>query len=285
MYVATLLLGGLSHGALIALGAIGITLLFRVSRFANVAIGDTMTVGAYSALAVNALAPGNLLIMMCTGLAVGALLGVLSYWTCFRRAADSVTYFITSIGVALVLRAGVMLLWGTRPQGYHGFNLHGRAAHWLPMSSASLITMVACLVLGILFFYVVMRTHPGRLVRAVADDPDLARANGVQVHKVVLGVWCAVGAMVGLSGVLLGLGTQVNPNMGWDILLELFAAAILGGLGNIWGAVCGALVIGVITQMSSLFVSTQLTPAVALAIMILILLWRPTGIFKKISRI
>jgi len=128
--------------------------------------------------------------------------------------------------------------------------------------------------------YLLQNTRIGKAMRAVADDVDLARVTGIDVERVILWTWIIAGALTALSGGMLGLVQAVRPNMGWFLILPLFASVILGGIGNPYGAIAGALVIGVAQEVSTYFLRTEYKLAVALLIMVLVLLFRPQGIFR-----
>jgi neutral amino acid transport system permease protein len=133
-------------------------------------------------------------------------------------------------------------------------------------------------VLGLHFL--LQNTKIGKAMRAVADDLDLARVSGIDVERVVLWTWIIAGGLTALSGGLYGLITDVRPNMGWFLILPLFASIILGGIGNPYGAILGALIIGVAQEVSISFLPPAYKLAVALVVMVLVLLVRPQGLFR-----
>jgi neutral amino acid transport system permease protein len=128
--------------------------------------------------------------------------------------------------------------------------------------------------------YLLQNTKVGKAMRAVADDLDLARVAGIKVDQVILWTWIIAGGLTALSGGMLGLVEAVRPNMGWFLILPLFAAVILGGIGNPYGAIAGAFIIGIAQEMSTYFLRTEYKLAVALIIMMLVLLFRPQGLFR-----
>ncbi len=281
--LAQLVVNGLAVGSIIALASIGLTLTYGILRLSNFAHGDFMTLGAYLTLMVNA-AGLNIWFSMVVGAGLtilGVLLSETLIWSSMRaRRASSTTLIIISIGLALFLRNGIILVWGGGNQSYN-----------LPVSEAIplfglriayydiVVTVLAVLAIAALH-YLLQKTRIGKAMRAVADDIDLARVTGINVDRVVLWTWIIAGGFTALGGSMLGLVEAVRPNMGWFLILPLFAAVILGGIGNPYGAIVGALVIGVAQEVSTYWLPSEYKLGVALAVMVLVLLFRPQGIFR-----
>jgi branched-chain amino acid transport system permease protein/neutral amino acid transport system permease protein len=135
------------------------------------------------------------------------------------------------------------------------------------------------LALVILLYLFLQRTKMGKAMRATADNMELARVSGIDTERVIMWTWGIGGALAAAGGILYGIDVQLRPGMGWDFLLPLFAATILGGIGNMYGALVGALVMGVAQQVSTAYLLPTYKPAVAFIVMIIILLVRPQGIF------
>ncbi len=281
--IAQLLVNGLALGSIIALAAIGLSLTFGILRLPNFAHGDFMTLGAYLILLASGLG-----LPLWPAIFVGAALTALAMviteklvWSRMRaRRATSTTLVIISIGLSLFLRNGVILLWGSENQAFA-----------LPIKTAvdiagikvvyyNLIVMGLAVISIMGIHLLLQHTKVGKAMRAVADDLDLARITGVNVDRVVLWTWLITGILTGISGGLYGLITAIRPNMGWFLILPMFAAVILGGIGNPYGAIAGALIIGVAQELSTLVLPTEYKLAVALALMMLVLLFRPQGLFR-----
>lgn len=145
--------------------------------------------------------------------------------------------------------------------------------------------MVICVIVLVAVSLALLRTRTGKATRAVADNPPLAAASGIDVNRVISVVWVIGAALAGLAGVLLGLSQQVNFQMGFQMLLLVFAAVVLGGLGTAWGALLGSLVVGMFVQVSTLVIPAELKNASALAVLIVILLVRPQGILGRAQRV
>lgn len=278
-----LVVNGISVGSIIALAAVGLTLTYGILRLSNFAHGDFMTLGAYLTLWVNSTGL-NIWLSIAIGSAItigGVLLSEKLIWSPMRaRRASPTTLIIISIGLALLIRNGIILVWGGRNQGYR-----------LPVDDALALggiqipfydLVVVGLAVGAIaaLHYLLQNTRIGKAMRAVADDLDLARVTGINVDRVILWTWIIAGGMTALSGSMLGLVEAVRPNMGWFLILPLFASVILGGIGNPYGAIAGAMVIGIAQEVSTYYLPTAYKLGVALGIMVLVLLFRPQGLFR-----
>ncbi|MBN8957696.1 MAG: branched-chain amino acid ABC transporter permease [Rhizobiales bacterium] len=285
MFILRAFLDGLSEGGIIALAAIAITLVFRISRFANVAFGDLLTIGAYLALSMMVgwglpFWPAILLSAVMTG-----LIGVTSYLVVFKPLGlSTVTLFISSIGLALVFRAGIQLIWGNDILSFPAISFRSVELGPITIPGGDVVVIVTCAIVVAAFFLLLYQTRIGREIRATANDPDLARTTGINVGQVTIVVWLCAAMLVGIAGVLLGASTALQPEMGWNLLLPAFAAAILGGLGNTTGAAIGGLTIGIAMQFAVMFAPAGYKPGVAFAIMILMLLIRPAGLLPSKDR-
>jgi neutral amino acid transport system permease protein len=282
-----LIINGIALGSIIALGAVGLTLTYGILRLSNFAHGDLMTLGAFVAWMMNRSqipVVSNIWLSMLVGIAATVGVGLLSeavLWKRMRRVrATSTTLVIISIGLGLFLRNGILLVWGSDVKTYD-----------LPISEAIdlfgvKIKFYNIVVLGLAIVaiaglhFLLQNTKIGKAMRAVADDIDLARVTGIDVEKVVLWTWIISASLTGLGGQMYGLVTNVQPNMGWFLIMPMFAAVTLGGIGNPYGAIAGALIIGVAQELAVPIVGSQYKLAVALVIMVLTLLFRPQGLFK-----
>ena len=278
-----LALNGIAVGSIIALAAVGLTLTYGILRLSNFAHGDFMTLGAYLTFAANQQGL-NIWLSMTLGIIMTVIAVLISeqlLWSPMRaKRASSTTLIIISIGLALFLRNGIILIWGSNNQRY---DLPvPSAVSWLGLNityNRLLVTglaIVAIIALHLLLKY----TKIGKGMRAVADDVDLARVTGINVDQVILWTWIIAGSLTALGGGMLGLVEAVRPNMGWFLILPMFASVILGGIGNPYGAIAGAFLIGIVQETSTLFLPTAYKQGVALLIMVVVLLFRPQGLFK-----
>ncbi|GAB4337768.1 MAG: branched-chain amino acid ABC transporter permease [Leptolyngbyaceae cyanobacterium] len=278
-----LFVNGIAISSIIALGAVGLTLTYGILRLSNFAHGDFMTLGAYITLLANALGINIWIAMVIGAIATigAALLSEKIIWAPMRaRRATSATLIIISIGLALFMRNGIILFWGGNNQSY---KLPVQEALQLgpvrlPFYGLVVVGLAIVTIFGL--HYLLQNTKIGKAMRAVADDLDLARVTGIRVDRVILWTWIIAAGLTALGGSMLGLVEAVRPNMGWFLILPMFAAVILGGIGNPYGAIAGAFVIGIAQEVSTYWLRTEYKLAVALVIMILVLLLKPQGLFK-----
>ncbi|RED51057.1 branched-chain amino acid ABC transporter permease [Aestuariispira insulae] len=282
MEILQLVLYGTILGSILALGAVGVSLTFGILRFANFSHGDLMTIGAYVVFVVFTVMKLPLWLAIIVSLAVTAALTAIIDKLIYRnfRNSDPVILLISSFGMALILRSLIQLIWGPSTQVYEkGIQLAIKFGGGLRIKPDQIIILVGTVLLIIALHLFLRKTKMGKAMRAVADNAELARLTGINTEKVILCTWLMGGALAAAAGIFLGLDTRVFPEMGWNILLPVFAAAILGGIGNPYGAIAGGLVIGISQELSTQFIDPSYKPAVAFAIMVVILIVRPTGIF------
>jgi len=292
---------GLIVGSVLALGAIGLTLVYGILRFANFAHGDMMTLGAYVALfayssggdKVGPLSFGyGMIPALALAAAAVALIAAGTDWLVFRplrrRGSSSiVTFAIASLGVALMVRATVLLIWGPQPQIYDpGIQLARDLPIGAKIKPDQIFIMCAAVVLIAATYGLLYRTKLGKAMRATSDNPDLARVAGINTAQVITWTWLIGGALVAVAGVLLGIQAQVTPDMGFTLLLPLFAATILGGIGKPHGALLGALIVAVSQEASTGLDlpwppgwGPGYKPAVAFLVLMVMLIVRPRGLF------
>jgi neutral amino acid transport system permease protein len=279
---AQLLINGIALGSIIAPAAVGLTLTYGVLRLSNFAHGDFLTLGAYLAWVIN-VAGVNIWIAIALGIlgTIGAMLvsEKLLWQPMRKKRASTTTIMIASIGLGLFIRYGIAFIWSTKPQQY-ALNLADPIVLGnLNIKSTSLITLILSIIAIAGLHLLLQKTKIGKAMRAVADDPDLAQVTGINVDQVVLWTWIVTGTMTALAGGLYGF-ESVRLNMGWNLTLPMFASVILGGIGNPYGAIAGAFVIGLAQELSFPIVGADYKLAVALIVMMLTLLIRPQGLFK-----
>lgn len=281
---------GLVLGSIYALGAVGISMIYSILRFAHFAHGDLMTFGAYAALAA-VLALGwpplaALPFALVAAAAVALFIDRYAYRP-FRRSRPIVVV-IASFGVALMIRASVMLIWGVQPESYvSGIQTPLESLEPLRVQPKHLVIFGTALTLVIALHLLLTRTKMGKAMRAMSDDAELARTTGIGTERVIAWTWVVGAVLAAAAGVLTAVDTQVAPEMGWNLLLPIFAAAILGGLGRPYGAIMGGLVIGMVEELSSFplfgddpLVSPGYKTGIAFAVMVAMLIWRPQGLLK-----
>ena len=205
------------------------------------------------------------------------------------RQRPTIISVIASFGVMLMIRSAVQLIWGVEPMEYKSGieqpliffdQLRIQERHiWIDRHHG--------LVLMLALHLMLTRSRIGRAMRAVSDEPDLARVSGISTERVILVTWLIGGALAAVAGVFIGMDSEIESYMGWNILLPVFAAAILGGIGQPMGAAAGGLVLGLIEELSTYpwigdnpLVSPDYKPGLAFAIMVALLIWRPTGLLR-----
>lgn len=277
-----LLIYGVVLGSIIVLGAIGLSLTYGILNFANFAHGDTMTVGAYLALLFKAGFGWPLGLALPAAMACTAALMVLIDKSLYQRlrSQGAITLLIASVGVALILRNLVQVAWGPDTRFFNQGIQLPIAFYGLRIKPDHLLIggIALSLVAGVHFF--LRFTKLGKAMRAMADNADLARISGIDTGRVIAWTWALGSALAAAAGVLLAIDSQLSPQMGWHMLLPIFAAVILGGIGSPYGAMAGGMIIGITQELSTLVISTAYKPVVAFVLMILILLVRPSGIFN-----
>jgi branched-chain amino acid transport system permease protein len=298
MSVLELVANGLIFSSILVLGSIGLSLIYSIANFANFAHGDTMTVGAYSALvtfgAVGGLGgsvlglPYGFFVALLVGTAMAAVVAVVTEKVIYESLdIGSIGLLITSIGIAFIYRSVIQIGFGA---DFTRFDIGAlRPIEWLvpygirvTEHDVAIVISAAILVGGL--HVLLQYTDLGRKMRAMADNPDLARISGIRTKRITLVTWVIGAGLAGAGGVFLGLFNQLAPRMGFNLLLLIFAAVILGGIGSIYGAMLGGFLIGMISQLTPVLemvgipIGIEYANAIAFVIMVVVLLVRPTGI-------
>jgi neutral amino acid transport system permease protein len=284
MFDIQLIVNGITVGSILALAAIGLTLTYGILNLSNFAHGDFMTLGAYFTWLANT-SGLNIWLAMVLG-AVGTIIAMLVaeylLWKPMRdRRANDTTLIIISIGLALFIRNGILLLYGGSNQLYQLPVVPALELGDLRIAYYRLIVVGLAIAAIVALHLILQNTKIGKAMRAVADNIDLARVSGINVERVVLWTWVITGTLVAFAGGMYGLIAVVRPNMGWFLILPMFASVILGGIGNPYGAIAGSFIIGIAQELSVPLLGSEYKLGVALAIMIVILLVRPRGLFKS----
>ncbi len=285
------LLNGIIFGLIIAMAAIGLSLVFGTTGLVNFAHGELVTFGAVMAFFINVAAgPGSLLWAAPVAVIGGAALGAgleRGLWRPLRdRKTGLIQLLVISIGLSLLLRNLIQLFYGGRSRPYLDYAVQQALQFgWVRITPRDLIVVVASLIVLSSVGVLLLKTRLGKAMRAVSDNRDLAESSGIDVKQVILIIWLMGGGLAALGGVFLGVVENVSYLMGFRLLLLMFAGVILGGLGTAFGAMVGSMVVGIVTEMSTLWFSTELKFVWALAIMALVLLLRPQGILGVKERI
>jgi branched-subunit amino acid ABC-type transport system permease component len=275
------ILNGLVSGLLIALPAIALSLTYGILNFANFSIGAMITTGAYLAYLVNATLGAPILVAAPIAALALAFVAIAIQRGIYRqiRNADHITLLVASMGVAFVLENIIRFFFGAdvrtldvpvaRPLLWHGLRLNHE----------QLVIVIVTLSAMAMVAFVLKSSRLGRAMRAVSDDPDLAEVRGIERARTVDWTWAISGVLTTLAGVLIALDGIVDPMIGTNYLVSVFAAAVIGGIGNPFGAVAGALIIGIVEETSALAVSTTYRQGISFIVLALVLLLRPQGLF------
>ena len=291
--VLRVLVDGIRFGLVIGITGIGLSLIFGTTGLTNFAHGELVTIGAVVAWTLNVTAGLQLIWATVLAIVVGAALGAandLAIWRPMRRRrAGLIAQLVISIGLALALRYLVLVYLGGRSESFADYtNQVERNYGFIRITDKDLATIVISLVVLVGVALLLQRTRIGKAMRVVADNRDLAASSGINVERVVLFVWTLAGALATLGGVLFGLselGGTVQYEMGFNLLLLMFAGVILGGLGTAYGALVGCIVVGILVQVSAQIIPVDLKYLGGLAVLIVILVIRPQGLLGSRARI
>jgi branched-subunit amino acid ABC-type transport system permease component len=278
--VAQALLNGVVSGLLIALPAIGLSLTYGVLNFPNFAIGAMITVGAYLAYFLNAQL-GLALVIAASLASVGlALIAVVVAHLVYRplKTDDPITLLIASAGVAFVLENLVRFIYGAEVRSFDQPVARPLLWQGLRLNHEQLIVAVVTVTAMVAVAVILKRTRLGRAMRALSDNAALAQVRGVKKARTVDWTWALAGVLTALAGVLIGIDGTVEPLIGSNYLITVFAAAIVGGIGNPLGAMAGGLVIGVVEELSTLALPTTYRQGVSFLMLVLVLFMRPQGL-------
>ena len=312
--VLQLLVDGILLGILIALGALGLNLIFGTTGLTNFSQGELLTLGAFTALMINGLLVGvvvpgvasalgldangltsleivagilaAVLAVVVSAVLYGWLQNALLWRPLRRRRTGLIASMIVTIGLAITLRYTILLIFGGSPRSYPQFagqaGLEVLGVSITPKSIVLALLAIAVITATVLWL---QNSRIGKATRAVSDNPALASATGIDVERVISVVWTLGAGLAAFAGIYLGITQDISWNMGQRLLLVMFAAVTLGGLGTIYGAIVGALVVGIFIQLTTLVIPTEMKTVGALFLMIIILLVRPQGILGRRERV
>jgi neutral amino acid transport system permease protein len=278
-------LNGLTLGSVYALGAVGLTLVYGILKLVNFAHGDFLTFGAYMAYLVNVTWGMPLVAAILFAMAATAILGVfferVMWGPMRRRGAGLLQLLLMSIGLAFLIRAVIQYIWGTEIRELDvnvvatvellGLRI-GRTELMVILVGFAVLAAV-----GLLLRFSIL----GKRMRAVADDLELAETAGIDTRRVIFYTWVFAGALAGLAGVLAAATTNIKPELGFELLLPIFAAVVLGGIGDAFGALAAGIVLGLVIEWSTLFIAARWKVTVGFLVLVVVLIIRPQGIFGK----
>ena len=282
MYYLQLLVNGVIAGSVYALFAVGLTMTYGVFRFINFAHGELIAWGAYGVLLFSS-PPFNwpIILAVIPGLLLTVALALASDRFVYTplRQADRITLLIASIGLSYFLRNALAFFFGSDLATYHTELRSGLEYGGIFFTHIQLGMVVTAVVFLGGLYLLLTRTLLGKAFRAVSDNMELGLIMGLPLKRISYGVWVLAGIFAGSGGILLALDTNLDPNMGVINLIKAFAAVLLGGAGNVWGALFGGLFIGVAENLSVAFISPGYKDFIAFAVILIMLLFRPQGLF------
>ncbi|MBO0806815.1 MAG: branched-chain amino acid ABC transporter permease [Actinobacteria bacterium] len=275
---------GLATASIVALAAVAVSLQVSVTNFFNFAFGDFMSLGAYVAWTASQAGVNFVLSVLLGGVAVGVL-GVLANFLVFRpfmrRGVRPVTLLIVGVGLAFIVENALILIWTPSPRRF-SLSL-GNAMHIGPflLTPGDLIMIGASAALLLLLHVMLSYTKFGKAIRATSNNIQLAQSCGIDSDRVISLTWFIAGLLTALAGVGLVLQeSTLSPTTGFSELFIIFGAVILGGIGRPYGAMLGALIVGVLTEVAGAYVNAAYKTSIAFGVVILLLLFRPQGLIK-----
>jgi len=278
--VVQLTLYGIVLGSIIALGAIGVSMVYAILGFSHFAHGDMMTVAAYFGFVgvVTLHLPLPLALIFSMILTACLAVGIDRVIYSRLRNATPIIMLISTIGVSFMLQSLTQIVWGPSNEVYQSGIVLPYKFLGLRLQPVEVTIILGSVLLVVLLHFFLHGTKIGKAMRAMSDNRSLSQITGINTDVVVVWTWVIAGILAAAAGVFLGADTQLNPRMGFNLLLPIFAAAILGGIGNLYGAILGGIVIGVAQEVSTIVFDPGYKPAIGFIIMIFMLLVRPYGI-------
>lgn len=297
------LFDGILVGSILSLGAIGLTLIMHILRFANFSHAELIAIGAYVTLTLDTTVTGisallahklphlsvsiSLIVAMLLSLLITGLFAALVDRLVFKRLRDNagpLTMVFASFGIGLIVRNVIGLIYGLKSTHYNNdiaFAMMISADPLLLIKADQLFILALTVLIMVALHLLMTRTSIGYALLAVSENPELAQVNGINLSAMIRLAWILGGALAAIAGVCYALNNQLSPVMGRDLVLSLFAAAIVGGIGSVYGAALGGLMVGLASSLALVFIPTGYKPAMPFVIIILALYIRPNGLFGE----
>lgn len=272
---------GLVTASILALSAVAFSLEYAVSRVANLAHGELLTLGAYSAYVVQQ-HTANIELAALAAAAVGGLAALATNWAVVERFAGraAIQTLIATLGLSLVVQNVMTMVFGGASVSY---SINQGAPHSVGpflWTNAEITVILAALAVALVLYVLLQRTKFGKAIRAVAESRDLARASGIRAQRVINQTWLLAGVVAGFAGFVLAETVGAfSPTFGFSFLLITITAAVAGGLGRPYGTLVGALVVGLVLQIAGAYSNASYELAFAFGVLVLMLLFRPNGLF------
>ncbi|NMA18467.1 MAG: branched-chain amino acid ABC transporter permease [Clostridiaceae bacterium] len=281
------LISGISLGSIYAIIALGYTMVYGIAKMLNFAHGDVIMVGGYMSFMATTNFGWPPLLSVLFAMGVCTVLGILIEQLAYKplRSAPSLAVLITAIGVSYFLQNAALLIWSPNPKSFTSVVLFDSVRLFdgkLIISGTTIVTIVACIIIIVALNTIVNKTKVGKAMRAVSEDKDVAQLMGISVNKTISITFAIGSALAAVAGVLLCSAYPIlMPTTGAMPGIKAFTAAVFGGIGSIPGAFLGGILLGVIEILGKAYISTQLSDAIVFAVLIIILLVKPTGLLGK----
>ena len=282
------LINGISLGSVYAIIALGYTMVYGIAKMLNFAHGDVIMIGAYTVLTLLTGAGLNPWLAVVIGIVVCTVLGIVIEKVAYkplRGASSSLAVLITAIGVSYLLQNVALLVFGANTKSFINVitvPAVSLAEGKLVITGTTIVTIIACIIImcGLMLF--VNKTKPGRAMKAVSEDRGAAQLMGVNVNATISLTFAIGSGLATIAGVLLcSAYPSLTPYTGAMPGIRAFVAAVFGGIGSIPGAMIGGILLGVIQILSTAYISSQVADAIVFAVLIVVLLVKPTGLFGK----
>lgn len=290
MTFLTYLINGISLGSVYAIIALGYTMVYGIAKMLNFAHGDIIMVGAYISFCVTVKLGLPTVVSVLAAMAVCTILGILIERLAYKplRNAASLAVLITAIGVSYFLQNTALLIWGSAPKSYKSlvsFEAVKLFGGKLVIPAEAIVTIAICIVIMAVLTWFTSSTRMGKAMRAVSEDKGAALLMGINVNSTISVTFAIGSALAAVAGILLcSAYPTLVPTTGSMPGIKAFTAAVFGGIGSIPGAMIGGILLGIIQIFSTAYISSQLADAIVFAVLIIILLVKPTGLLGKAIR-
>ncbi len=288
MSILSYLINGISLGSVYAIIALGYTMVYGIAKMLNFAHGDVIMVGGYVTLTLMMNSGSHPVIAVLAAIVVCTVLGIVIERVAYRplrNAASPLAVLITAIGVSYLLQNVVLLIFGSSPKSFQSvitlpdLKLAGGS---LVITAETIVTIVSCIVIMVCLITFINKSKPGQAMLAVAEDKGAAQLMGINVNRTIALTFAIGSGLAAVAGVLLCSSyPSLSPYTGSMPGIKAFVAAVFGGIGSIPGALIGGILLGVIEILGKAYISSQLADAIVFAVLIVVLLVKPTGLFSK----
>ncbi len=281
------LINGISLGSVYAIIALGYTMVYGIAKMLNFAHGDVIMIGAYVSYCMTTYMGLNPLLSVLIAMVVCTALGILIEGLAYKplRKAPALAVLITAIGVSYFLQNSALLIWGSAPKNFSSivsFDSLSLAGGKLIITSESIVTVIACVVIMIALTLFIKKSKMGKAMRAVSEDKGAAELMGINVNLTISVTFAIGSALAAIAGVLLCSAYPILiPTTGSMPGIKAFTAAVFGGIGSIPGAMLGGILLGIIEIFGRAYISSELADAIVFAVLIIVLLVKPTGLLGK----